>query len=77
MIAITRQQYLTSAATHYTAVRNGATYYMHDNYGGVVTVDQRYIKRNGTPGQRRLPAGKLHDELVAALQQHKSDHPAV
>ena len=70
MITVERKAYLISSSTHYIVVRNGATYYVSDNYGHGFGVQQRYTKRNGTSGQRRLPEGKLRDELIDAVRQH-------
>jgi len=66
---INRSAYAYSSGdeTVYTLSRNGATYYVYATSRGVY-IAQRYTKRNGTTGQRRLAHGKLHEELQSDLK---------
>jgi hypothetical protein len=60
-------------AQSYRVKRGATTYYMVDDFiTGSVYVSQVYVSKLGRRGERRLPDGKVRDELVAALQEHKA-----
>ena len=63
----------SSGSQSYRAQRGRTTYYMTESLRtGLVYVSQCYVSRLGRRGERCLPAGKLRDELLAALAAHKA-----
>lgn len=57
----------------YRAQRGRTTYYMTESLRtGSVYVSQCCVSRLGRRKERRLPDGKVRDELLAALAAHKA-----
>lgn len=66
-------QTCSTRAQSYRAKRGSTTYYLVDDFiTGSVYVSQVYVSRLGRRGERRLPNGKVRDDLLAALAQHKA-----
>lgn len=73
MTTIDPIQATSARAQSYRAVRGETTYYLVDDFAtGSVYVSQVYVSRLGRRGERRLPDGKVRDDLLAALAQHKA-----
>lgn len=75
MPAITLEpiQACSTRAQSYRVKRGATTYYAVDDFvDGLVYVSQLYVSRLGRRGERRLPDGKVRDEIIAALAQHKA-----
>ena len=56
----------------YKVLRGKTTYWIQCSSGLPPYVSQRYVSRLGRYGERRLPDGKMRDNLLAALQTHKT-----
>ena len=57
----------------YRVQRGSTTYYLTETLRtGSVYASQVYVSRLGRRGERRLPDGKVRDELLAALAAHKT-----
>lgn len=58
---------------NYRVLRGSTTYYMTETLStGAVYVSQVYVSRLGRRGERRLPDGKVRDDLLRALARHKT-----
>lgn len=60
-------------AQSYRVQRGSTTYYMTETLGTEsVYVSQVYVSRLGRRGERRLPDGRVRDDLLRALALHKT-----